>query len=79
MSRCSEEKLLLDIFASMHLICIEKPETSSERVSRHLLEKWGYIDAARFRLGGKYAKTITSKKDLLDFMEAYDKNIQENK
>lgn len=52
MLRSYDEKKVLDIFASMHLICIEKPETPSEKMTRYLLEKLGYIDAARHRLGG---------------------------
>ncbi len=49
-----EEIELLQMFANMHLVCIEKLETPNEKMSRYLLEKLGYIDGARVRLGGDY-------------------------
>jgi hypothetical protein len=68
-----EEKELLDIFASMHLICFEKLETPNEKISRYLLEKNGYIDKARIRLGGDYLfKNSVNMHYLKDY---YHKNI----
>ena len=72
MSRSYDEKKLLDMFASMHLVCIGKPETPSEKMSRYLLEKWGYIDAVRTRLGGKYCTNLTSEENLNELRKYYE-------
>lgn len=72
MSRSYDEKKVLDMFAATHLVCIENPETPSEKMTRYLLEKLGYIDAARFRLGGKYSLNGTRKEKLAELKTYYE-------
>ena len=56
-----KKEQLLEMYASMHLVCIDRQETPNEKMSRYLLEQLGYIDSARARLGGKYSEASSQQ------------------
>lgn len=69
---------LLDMFASMHIACIESRDTPNEKMSRYLLEKFGYMDKARQRFGGKYEHAYLSDGEMAELSRYYNKMKRES-
>ena len=64
----------LKAMASMHLVCIGNPVTHNEKISRYVLELYGFIDIMRDELGGEFRKS-TPESTKLNLKKYYEESL----